>query len=193
MKASLTMIAFVLILASVLTGALLAVEGLTKPIITRNEELKIKRSVMEALGVPYAEGTLETSFETSIRPVTQDGRTFYLTADGAVAFAIVGSGLWGPIRGVLAVEPDGATVKGITIVHQEETPGLGSRIADEDYLHALRAKRLLPELAIAAQGQAAGENEIDGITGATLSCQAFVRMLNSEAAVYLPAIEGIKR
>jgi Na+-transporting NADH:ubiquinone oxidoreductase subunit C len=190
-KAALQMIVFVLIVATVLTGALLGVESFTRPIITKNEELKIKRSVLGALGIPHEPATVETSFETNVRSVPHGGRTFYATAERAVAFEVIGPGLWGPIRGVLAVEPDGATVRGLTIVHQEETPGLGSRIAEPAYLEALRAKQLLPALTIAEAGREAGVNEVDGITGATLSCQAFVRMLNSEAAACLPALEEL--
>ena len=187
------MIAFVLILASILTGALLAVEALTKPIITRNEALKIKRSVLAALDVACDEGSLESTFEETVRQVEQDGRTFFVTREKVVAFPIVGSGLWGPIRGVLAVEPDGATIKGITIVHQEETPGLGSRIAEDAYLEGFRAKRLLPRITITEEGKASGENEVDGITGATLSCQAFARILNSEAAASLPGVREVQQ
>ena len=61
MSGSVKMIAFVLIMASILTGALTAVETLTKPRITRNEELKTKRNVLAALDVPCEEATLEFS------------------------------------------------------------------------------------------------------------------------------------
>jgi len=147
--------------------------------------------VLAALGVSYADGALESSFEEQVRIVTKGDRRYFLTAQKAVAFPINGMGLWGPIRGILAVEPDGVTIRGITIVHQEETPVLGSRIGEAAYLKALQSKRLLPKMVVTAQGRADGENEVDGITGATLSCQAFVRILNNEAAACLPAIEGL--
>ena len=192
MNARVRMIAFVLILASILTGALIAVESLTKPIITRNEALKIKRSVLAALAIGYKEGALESTFEEHVTSVDKGKRTFFVTRENVVAFSFYGSGLWGPIRGVLAVEPDGETVKGITIVHQEETPGLGSRIAEEPYLKLFHAKRLVPRLTITEQGKASGENEVDGITGATLSCQAFARILNEESAACLAGVREIQ-
>ena len=193
MNARVKMIAFVLILATILTGALIAVEGLTKPIITRNEAIKIKRSVLAALDVDYEEGALESTFDAHVTSVDKGSRTFFVTREKAVAFSFLGAGLWGPIRGVLAVEPDGETVKGITIVHQEETPGLGSRIAEEPYLKAFRAKRLVPRLTITDEGKASGDSEIDGITGATLSCQAFVRILNEESAACLAGVKEIQQ
>ena len=193
MNASVKMIAFVLILASILTAVLTAVESFTKPTITRNEELKVKRNVLAALDVAYAEDELETAFEEKVSSVERNGRRFFVTREKAVAFSFLGMGLWGPIRGVLAVNPDGVTVKGITIVHQEETPGLGSRIAEKAYLAGFRSKHLLPQIVITEAGKASGENEIDGITGATLSCQAFARILNSEAAAYLPGIREVQQ
>ena len=58
-------------------------------------------------------------------------KDFYVTSGGDVAFEISGSGLWGPIRGIVAVLPDMKTIKGITIIYQEETPGLGGRIGED--------------------------------------------------------------
>ena len=193
MKDSVKMIAFVLLLASILTGALTAVESLTKPIIERNEALKIKRNVLAALEIPCEEDAMEAAFADKVTVVEKNNRTFYVTEDKTVAFPINGSGLWGPIRGVLAVEPDGVTVKGITIVHQEETPGLGSRIGEQVYLDKFRAKRLEPGITITEEGKASGDNEVDGITGATLSCQAFARILNSEASACLPGVREIQQ
>lgn len=187
------MIAFVLILASILTGALTAVEAWTKPIIARNEALKIKRNVLAALDIAYTDDALETTFAAEISIVEKGGRTFYVTGNKTVAFPINGAGLWGPIRGVLAVEPDGETVKAITIVHQEETPGLGARIAEQAYLDKFRAKRLSPGIAIAEEGKASGDNEVDGITGATLSCQAFARIVNGEASACMPGVREIQQ
>ena len=193
MKDRVKMIVFVLILASILTGALTAVEAWTKPIITRNEALKIKRNVLAALGLAGPEDALESTFAGAVHVVEKGSRTFYVTQDKTVAFAIDGPGLWGPIRGILAVEPDGVTVKGITIVHQEETPGLGSRMAEPAYLDKFQAKRLEPSLRITEAGKASGDNQVDGITGATLSCEAFARLLNSEASACLPGVKEIQR
>ncbi|MEC9474893.1 MAG: FMN-binding protein, partial [Candidatus Neomarinimicrobiota bacterium] len=48
--------------------------------------------------------------------------------DGKVdgfAIPISGKGLWGTMYGYFAIEPDGATAKGITFYKHIETPGLG--------------------------------------------------------------------
>ncbi len=50
-------------------------------------------------------------------------------------------------------------------------------------------KKIFPELRITRAGKAKGENEVDGLTGATLSCNAFEEILNSESRKYLAAIK----
>ena len=52
----------------------------------------------------------------------------------------------------MAVLPDLKTIKGIAITHQEETPGLGGRIAEPEFLQSFTAKGLQPELRILAPG-----------------------------------------
>ena len=90
------------------------------------------------------------------------------------------------------LQPDMKTIKGITIIHQEETPGLGGRIAETDFLDRFKAKKVLPKLIIQPPGKASRNNEVDGITGATLSCKAFEAILNSEIKKYVSIIKETK-
>ena len=57
-----------------------------------------------------------------------------------------------------------------------------------------KGKKFFPELRIQSPGKASGDNEVDGISGATLSCNALEVMLNSESKKYIPAIkESLKQ
>jgi Na+-transporting NADH:ubiquinone oxidoreductase subunit C len=199
MKAALAMIAFVIILATVLTGSLVAVDRFTAPIIARNEELKEKRSVLDALEVRYEPGEVARAFDENVKVLEKTvpersgeagAQQFFVSREGTVAFKYSGSGLWGPITGVLAVAPDRKTIRGLTIINQEETPGLGGRIKEREFLDRFLSKRLDPGVAVVAPGKAGGPTEVDGITGATLSCKAFERILNEEAGRRLPLLEG---
>ena len=80
-------------------------------------------------------------------------------------------------------------VKGITIIHQEETPGLGGRIAEAEFLQKFLNRDVTGGLVILPPGKANAENEVDGITGATLSCKAFEIILNNEIRRYVTVIE----
>ena len=185
MKEKISMIVFILVLGAVLTSALVAMENYTKDRIAANKAHKINTRVLSALGIPYVEGeAFDKNFKENVTEKEIDGKKFYLQ-DGNVAFQIKGTGLWGPITGVLALESNLKTIKGLTIIHQEETPGLGGRISEKGFLDSFKGKNLSPKLKITKPGKARGDNEVDGITGATLTSNAFERIVNDQAVKYI--------
>jgi Na+-transporting NADH:ubiquinone oxidoreductase subunit C len=193
MKEKLLMILFVLILGSVLSTALVSVNAFTAPLIEKNKVRKLHISILKALGIAYSKDKIDETFSGNVAKKEQKEIEFYIAeTSGDVAFEIYGSGLWGPIHGIIALEPDLKTIKGITLIHQEETPGLGGRIAEAEFLDRFKAKTILPKLIIQPPGKASKDNEVDGITGATLSCKAFEEILNSEVEKYVSAIKENK-
>ena len=180
MKAKLSMIVFVIVLGTVLTSALVAVDNFTAPRIARNERTKLQMSILSALGIESTKQDAESVFAANVKSVAGPESGVFRSLSGDYAFAIEGPGLWGPIEGIVALLPVLKTVKGITILRQEETPGLGSRIAEKEYLDTFKGKRLLPKIEMVAAGKAVGDNQVEAITGATLSCRAFEAILNSE-------------
>lgn len=190
MRPIVTMIFFVLILGSILTSALVGIDKITEPRIKENEQRKVYRGVLDAFGIAFEKGTETDVFASNVEPREIGGKPFYTAADGTVAFEFLGSGLWGPIYGVVALQPDRKTIKGLTVINQEETPGLGGRIGEEGYLATFKGKEITPEIKIVGAGKAEAANEVDGITGATLSCKAFETILNAEASKCIPILEG---
>lgn len=193
MKEKLKMILFVLTLGSILSTALVSMDAFTAPLIEKNKMRKLRISVLNALDIPYSEDKVDEVFLENVTTKKQNQKEFYVAGSGGdIAFEIFGSGLWGPIHGIIALRSDLKTIKGITIIHQEETPGLGGRIAEADFLDRFKAKEVFPRLRILSPGKASGRNEIDGITGATLTCKAFEEILNNEIAKYVSAIKESK-
>ena len=194
MKDKIMMLVFVLVLGTVLTGILVAVNYYTTPVISRNEQREVQAGVLRALGIPFPEGEQERVFADSVKARQAGGKTYYVADGAGIAFPYSGSGLWGPINGIVALNPDLRTLKGITILHQEETPGLGSRITEAAYLDQFRGKDFSSGLKLTPPGKAKANNEIDAITGATLSPKAFLDILNANLRAVLPAIrEGEKQ
>ena len=201
MREKITMIVFVLVLGSVLTAALVIVDDFTAPYIKANTRRKLQESILEAGGISYEGKDPNTVFAAEIEAIafpeqvqgedaTEDEKKkFYRTTGGEYIFEYRGSGLQGEIYGAIAFNPDLETIKGVTIVKQEETPGLGGRIAEQQFLNRFMSRKIFPELRITKAGNAKGENEVDGLTGATLSCNAFEKMLNSESRKYIAAIK----
>jgi Na+-transporting NADH:ubiquinone oxidoreductase subunit C len=190
MKDKILMIVFVLVLGTILTTALVAVNSYTAPIIERNASIEMKSNILSALKISYEENEVEEVFEKSVAMETAGDETYYRSSDGTIAFPYEGSGLWGPITGVLAVTPDLTKITGITIMYQEETPGLGSRIAEAEYLDTYVGKVFKPVLTILPPGKGVEEDQVDSISGATMSSKAFVEILNTQYGKYRTAIRG---
>jgi len=89
-----------------------------------------------------------------------------------VVLPVYGTGYQSTIRAYLALESDLNTIAAISIYEHGETPGLGSRITDPAWQAQWAGKRVADEtgeIRIAVVRGAAGEFEVDGVTGATRS------------------------
>ncbi|HEB29855.1 MAG TPA: FMN-binding protein [Spirochaetes bacterium] len=190
MKDKILMVIFILVLGSILTTALLAVNSYTTPIIEKNNEIALKQSVLRALEINFLEENTEDVFSENIEVTTREQKDFYISREGNIAFAYTGSGLWGPIDGVIGIKPDFETIKAVTIIYQEETPGLGGRISEQQFLDRFKNKTLVPDLLITSPGKAAAKNEVDGISGATMSYKAFEAIINAQYQEYIPLIKA---
>lgn len=178
MKA-LRIIIFVLVMGTVSSVLLVGVNSFTSPLISINEELKLKSAVLNVLELAYGKNDALAVFNDKVRVLDVDRAKFFISNDGTAAFEFYGPGLWGPIYGVASINPDLKSIKSIRILHQEETPGLGARIAENSFLKQFRGKEFFPKLIFMPEGRASANNEVDAITGATGSSRALEKLLNS--------------
>jgi Na+-transporting NADH:ubiquinone oxidoreductase subunit C len=189
MKNILSMILFILILGSILTFTLVKVDQFTKPMIEENEKKKVISSVLQAFRIEFTDENMTEIYEEQITIKDVQGNQFYFSKSGDVAFMISGSGFQDVINGIIAVKPDLKTILGVMIVGQKETPGLGGRIIETEFLQQFQDKVMLPQILVTSPGKASAENEVNGISGATMTCRAFESILNESAAKYFPLLE----
>jgi len=190
-KEHITMIIFIVLLGGFWSSALVVVDNVTQPYIEKYQREKLRKGILEALEIPYNDEDIDDIFDNNIEILEFENgeKTIYRTKDkGEIAFNITGAGSQGPISGVLAMEADLKTIKGVRIVSQVETPGLGDRVLSRSTLDRFKGKSIVPEIRILPKGGASTLNEVDGITGATLTCKAFQAILNSESKKYLSLI-----
>lgn len=190
MRNALRVIIFVLVMGTISGGLLLGVNLFTASLIAKNDELKLKSSVLDTLEIPYDKNNVLKIFTAQVKIISKDKYTFYNAVDGSIAFEFRGPGLWGPISGIISLEKDYKTIRKIKITYQEETPGLGSRIGDQDYLKQFKNKEVLPRLVFVAEGTSKQRYEVDAITGATGSSRALERLINDNVRKYLSALKG---
>ncbi len=113
--------------------------------------------------------------------------------DGSIKYVLpmYGAGLWGPIWGYVAVNDDGNTIYGANFSHEGETPGLGARIADKDFQDLFVDKHLFLNgeykgVVVLKKGQKSvtGAEQIDALTGATITSLGVSAMLEDCLAPY---------
>ena len=119
---------------------------------------------------------IETIFGSGIEATetaAPDGlmQTFSVQKDGkeiGVCALVRGSGFGGDLDVMVGFSPDGGKIVGVRVTAHTETSGLGSRIAEEDYLSQYIGK----------SGQLTLNQEIDAISGSTISSRALLEAVN---------------
>ena len=123
------MLLFVVILGSITSILLLAGDYLTKDLIEENKAADLKSAILDANDIAYSFSNIHDIFADEIDTVEIDGFTFYVDkTSGSISYLFDGGGVWGPIIGIITLESDFETISRITILQQEETPGLGDKI-----------------------------------------------------------------
>ena len=206
MKVNLYTIIFSAVVGIICAGLLAGADSFTRPYVKANKRAEQVKNIMDVLGLSYPDNAgarkLLEIFEEKSSKTTVDGLTIYkytaAEGDPPVAVLFQGSGVWGPIKGVLALEPDMRTIRDIAFYDQEETPGLGAKIATEEFTSRFEGKVIAPEddgkqkagLKITAPGEASGAQEVDGITGATMTSDRVEKMLNDVISEIVAKVNG---
>jgi Na+-transporting NADH:ubiquinone oxidoreductase subunit C len=181
---------FILILGSICTSILLGIKSYIQPKIEFYQEMKLKSSILEAAGLSYTEDNLEEVFDNNIREIQKNSFVYYLTPDDYYVFEFRGRGLWGMIEGIVTLDSDLETIENIQIISQEETPGLGGRISEESFLAQFRKKKILPRLLLVLRGKARRVNEVDAISGASMTSEALIKMINESVIDFRRVIKN---
>ncbi len=193
---STTRLVATLAIAGLLSGiAIVGAYEITKPMIEANRARALRRAVFEV--VPGAEslqrlawrdGTLEPAAgEAGGEPSVYAG---YGAGGEFLGYAVPGEapGYQDIIKLLYGFDSARRRVIGMEVLESRETPGLGDRIyKDQDFVGAFRDLAIEPEIELVKDG-ASGANQVDGITGATISSLAVVRIINQTNAEWLPRL-----
>lgn len=183
MNDKLKVLLFVFVMAIITSSVLLGVEALTADRIEANQDAKIKSAILDAHDISYTLSNINDVFADEINVIETDEWVFYVNPDtGYVTFEVGGGGVWGPIEGILTLEDDFETIADLTIIQQEETPGLGGVIAERPYLNTFVGKKMVPEFLIEKDTTPNADNEIDAIVGATNTSNRVELFLNEDYA-----------
>jgi len=200
LKSILFAVATAMICSTLLTAAALGL----KPYKIRNLVVDKQKNILKAVGLieadkSYSPADIETMYTHNIQMLYTDtnGRILAEDETGEAALPlwlfmvdeqpqqyvipINTRGLWGPIRGYMALEKDGSTISGFTVYKHSETPGLGGEIEQAWFQKNFQGKKITDAgggfVSIAvAKGRVSDTvpdlkqaNFVDGISGATLT------------------------
>lgn len=186
-----------LAIAGLLSGlAIVSAYRLTLPRIQANQAAALERAVFEVLPGSsrmerwvYRDGALAP---VGGRSGALDESLFAGFGDDGrfVGWAVpaAGAGFQDTIKLIYGLTPDGRKIVGMAVLESRETPGLGDRIyKDPDFGAEFRDLATEPNIVL-VQGHGEAPNEVDAITGATISSRAVVRILNAADEQWKPRL-----
>jgi len=122
-----------------------------------------------------------------------EGAVYYEVFDREgriIGYALPGSGVGygGQILLMVGVLPDFKKITGLKVLESVETPGLGGRITEKEFQERFTQLALEPSVSL-VKGKKSKENEIEAITGATISSRAVVNIVNETVARFKAVME----
>lgn len=163
-----TVILFVI--CFVITFALAGVYNLTAPVIAAGELEAANAARMEVL--PEGEG-----FSLIEGPSLPEGVTEAYKADNGAGYVFTSAakGFDGPVVYMIGIDADGAVV-GIQMFSHNETPGLGTKVAEPEYL-----TQYLGDV---------DPNAVDAVSGATRTSES-LKMSLTQALEAFETVKGV--
>jgi electron transport complex protein RnfG len=108
-----------------------------------------------------------------------------------IGYAIpsAGPGFQDIIKILYGFRPAERRITGMEVLESRETPGLGDKIyKDRAFVSEFHDLAIDPEVVAVKKGTGSAPNEVDAITGATISSKAIVRIINEGNARWLPRL-----
>ncbi|MDI9441146.1 MAG: RnfABCDGE type electron transport complex subunit G [Firmicutes bacterium] len=176
MNESVRMVVVLAVIGMVSAGVLSVVYQTTSAIIEENAARALESSVLEVLPgtstVNIIRASRDELGEDDQRTAKEREQTTTLIYQGVdeqgrpVGYAFVGegNGYGGVVRVLVGVAEASDEILNIKILEHTETPGLGSRIENDDFRQQFAGKSTQDPIAIGS--------DIDNISGATISARA---------------------
>jgi electron transport complex protein RnfG len=176
-----------LAIAGLISGiAIIGIYETTLPTITANKARELREAVFKVLpDVSQLQALVNRDGELiAVEKPAKDEPVVYGGYDDQgefVGYAIpaAGPGFQDTIALLYGYRPDEKIVVGMEVLESRETPGLGDKIyKDPVFVGGFSALSVEPEIVAVKKGTQSQPNEIDAITGATISSKAVVRIIN---------------
>jgi Na+-transporting NADH:ubiquinone oxidoreductase subunit C len=206
MKRGVFSVGYMFLMTLCFTSLVSAVKLFNEERIETNQRVKLQKVILKVLDIPVDKKAPDSDvvqvFERRVRTIQVKDRNLYLgyQEDGQTlrgyAFPVGGPGFWGPIYGMVAVDPKASRILGIAFYRHSETPGLGARMTEAWFTNQFVGLPLYPIQGekkifyLRSTGTKGAPNELDAITGATGTSRGVEAFLNQELDYFLRELWG---
>lgn len=185
MNSSVKMILILTVTAMLSGGILSAWEGFTAPKIAFHKQEAIKQAVREVL--PEYD-TYET--KTVGDQIYYVGKKEGQADPVGIAYRAIGAGFQGKITVMVGSEPGLNKITGIKVLEHAETPGLGTKIITDPsnkqnpswFPDQFKGVDTTGEIRVVKNQKPSRPDEIQAISGATISSRSVVKLINNYVA-----------
>jgi electron transport complex protein RnfG len=101
-----------------------------------------------------------------------------------------GQGFADRIELLIGLDPEVTAIRGMYVLNQKETPGLGDHITGADFRGRFRGRPADRPLAV-AKGEPSGENEVRALSGATISSESVTGIVNRALADFREPLRSL--
>ncbi len=165
----------VLVLVSIFSGLVLSqVYNYANPNIVENQKDAIEKAIFNLI-------PLTVNYE--FKKIGNQDIYFCYKKNQDLAgyvFKAQGMGYQGQITFMVGLNKDLKKLKGIEILKHSETPGLGAKIVTDGFRKQFENLKIYPTIEYAKSSDSLKENQIQAITGATVTSKSIVNILNTK-------------
>lgn len=186
---------FMIVMTVILITLLGVLNQVTKPTIDRIEAEQVIAGVLNSAGIDFTPENINQVFEQHIKKVSSDNdelevyEIYENNQKSGYVFEYVGGALWGEVRGYIGVDDELQTIRGVDIVKNNETPGLGGRITEDWFKNQFEGLAIDAGRDFLIYRPNEGGN-VDAITGATQTSDAMRRIFNRAIREFVEKMAG---
>ncbi|MGB2705774.1 MAG: FMN-binding protein [Candidatus Omnitrophota bacterium] len=177
MRNAVKMISVLTIVGLISGAALVLMYTYANPLIVKNQKDEMQKAIFKIFpdGKTYDKEVFEGAAVFKIKD--KNGKLL------GYAFLAEGNGYQGVIKIMAGIKTDLETLVGIEILESQETPGLGQEITTDKFTSQFKDLKVAPAITYLKNIKPTKPNEIQAITGATISSRAVVTILNEKIKV----------
>jgi len=180
-------VVFTIILCCASSAVLTFAKAVWHNRIEANKNFSKIHAVIDAVGL-LGEGDVRDTYNDYVTEARQGEMNYYEARKGGevIGFAVEveGRGKYGPIKGILAFGPNKQKLLNLRIYEHNETPGLGGRIAEPEWLGQFTGKPCGPA-GLVFSDKTTGPNVIKPVSMASKTMFSLSKILNKSIAQFL--------